>query len=143
MLIDTLLYYGPTTRTATREEILAELEPLGFARADEEDVLSLNGAVSMWVELVVQQAVYDNTDPESPVLVTPRSVLPGLAVWACSPAPNDALWNLPNGVARLEADRDVHAAGEPGWLLRARSSAELIASIAVEPSYAGANYPFG
>jgi hypothetical protein len=143
MLIDTLLYYGPTTRTATREEILAELKPLGFAVADEEDVLSLDGSKAMWVELVVQQAVYDNTDPENPVLVTPRSVLPGLAVWACSPTPNDDLWNLPNGVARLEADRDAHAAGSPSWLLRARSSPELIASIAVEPSYAGTGYPFG
>ena len=142
MLIDTLLYYGPTTRTATREEILAELEPLGAA-VEGGNGLALNSAIAMWVELVAQQAVWDDTDPENPVLVTPRVVLPGQAVWVCSNEPNDALWDLPDGVARLEADRDAHAAGDPSWLLRARSSAELIASISVEPSYAGANYPFG
>lgn len=134
MMIDTLLNYGPTTREATREEILAELEELGFAREGE-----LDSSRAMWVELIASPGTYD----EEGNVLTPRVVLPGLALWICTPTVDDDLWNLPGNVARLQADRDAHAAGELTWLIRTRVDPGAMSSILVSPSYMGADYPFG
>lgn len=134
MIIDTLLYYGPTTRAATKEEILDELEPLGLVSEGD-----LNGSRCMWVELVVQRATYD----EEGNPLEPRLVMPGFAVWVTSPDIDEDLWALPGNIARLQADREGHAAGAPDWLIRTRVDPGLMATIAVEPSYMGADYPFG
>lgn len=144
MIIDTLLHYFPGTRAATKDEILADLTPLGYASAASEyGPAALDTSCAMWVELVIADAVWDNTDPDHPVLVTPRQVYPGLAVWIACDHVDDALWNLTGNVARLQADRDKHAAGDPSWLIRSRISAGDMATVAVQPSYAGTNYPFG
>ncbi len=134
MIIDTLLYYGPTTRTATREEILAELEPLGLTAEGE-----LNPSCGMWVELVVQPATYDVEGNQ----IQSKQVMPGLAIWITSPDIDEDLWSLPGNVARLQADREGHEAGAPDWLIRSRVDPGLMASIIIEPTYLGSNYPFG
>lgn len=138
MIIDTLLHYFAGTRAATKAEIIADLVPLGYATAD-----GLDASRAMWVELVIADAVWDNTDPEHPVLVSPRQVYPGVAVWIACDHVDDALWNLKGTVARLQADREKFGAGDPAWLIRSRILAGDMATVAVQPSYAGTNYPFG
>lgn len=138
MIIDTLLHYFAGTRTATKDEIIEDLIPLGYATEE-----GLDSSRAMWVELVIQEAVWDNTDPEAPVLVSPRQVIPGVAVWISAGSVDDTLWDLPDGVARLQADREKHTAGDPDWLIRHRVEPSVMATVSVVPSFAGTDYPFG
>lgn len=144
MIIDTLLHYFAGTREATLQDVLAELQPLGYATVNPmTGEFQLDSSRAFKVELVTQQAEWDTTDPLHPVLIKPRVTIPGVAIWVCSGAVDNALWSLPGNVARLQADRTKHDAGDPTWLIRTRLDAATMASVQIEPVIAGTTYPFG
>ena len=134
-MIDTLLHYSPTfTRSATRAQIIAELEALGLASNG-----TLDDSISCWVTLITQRATWDNDG----ALLTPQTTLDGIALWVTTDTVRDDLWNLSGNVARLQADRVKNLAGDNTWLIRSRVAPAMMSSVLIDPIFAGTDYSFG
>jgi len=91
---------------------------------------------------VLADAVYDNTDPQNPVLVTAQVNSPNFWLLLMVPERDMGLYDLPGGMH--ETDRSL--ADIPGeiFLLRTRLTlAEMNSIVRLEPVPAGSNYPFG
>lgn len=120
-------------RCASQEDADALVEQYGASRAYQPRV-------------ILQDAVWDLTDPDNPVLVTPEVTASGYHVWIALDTLDEALRDLPDDACRLIGDRarcgpdatweDVllyHAADiGPGVLNTAR----------IEPVPAGTDYPW-
>jgi len=63
--------------------------------------LNIGGPNNQSVRIVTQEAVWDNTDPENPVLVTPEQILSG---WWCIVALEQYRANLPGLKAAFARD---------------------------------------
>lgn len=133
-MIDTLLHYSPTlTRSATKPQIIAELEALGLARNG-----VLDDSVCCWVSLITQRATWDANG----ALVTPLATLDGIALWVTTDTARDDLWNMSGNVARLQADRVKNLAGDKTWLIRTRVAPAMLSSVQIDPIFAGTDYSF-
>jgi len=85
-MIDHLLTFANETAAHTA------LKKLGFGSVDEEsNVVWDRSRVDPGVKLILADAVWDNTDPENPVLVTPQQVVPGFHITISLPEASKAL----------------------------------------------------
>lgn len=120
-------------RCATQEEADALVQTYGTSRAYQPRV-------------ILQDAEWDDSDPEAPVLVTPEITAAGYHVWIALDALDESLRDLPDNACRLIADsalcgptatfRDVllyHAVDIGDDVLR---------SARLDPVSAGTNYPW-
>lgn len=107
-------------------------------------ILNIGGANDESVRVILSEAVWDRSDPMGPVLVTPEVLASGWYCIVACDAIDPALRDLPDQACRLIADRDAALAGQPFIrFVAADMPQELLASARVEPTPAGANYPFG
>lgn len=84
-------------------------------------------------------AVWDRTDPEHPVLVTPAQTLPGFWLTITLPALSEEIKNLPNNACRFVFDYDAQSFAYTAPDL----NAALLQTAKIEPVFAGRTYPFG
>lgn len=93
------------------------------------------------IKVILQKAVWDNSDIESPILVTPQALSSGFWMAIAMPNVDDAFWAMPFVVS--EHDRQMAKNGLE-HTLRTKLAPEQIAGVkAIEPTFAGSNYPFG
>lgn len=89
--------------------------------------------------ITTSPAVWDNTDPMHPVLVTPATTLSGFWITIALDSLSQDLVSLPNGALRFAFDRDAQA-----FVHRAQDlNLALLATAKIEPVFAGVTYPFG
>jgi len=94
-MIDHLLTFANETAAH------ALLDPLGFGSDDNWD----RSRVDPGVKLITADAVWDNSDPENPVLVTPQEVVSGFHVTIALPDASTVLDGLPGPVLRVAENR--------------------------------------
>lgn len=126
-MIDHLIRYE------TQEAADALVEQYGASRAYQPRV-------------ILQDAVWDETDPDNPVLVSPEVTASGHHVWVVLDALDEALRDLPDNACRLIGDRAA-CGPEATWqdvLLHhaADVTVEVLESARVDPVPAGADYPW-
>jgi len=96
--------------------------------------------------VILQDAVWDLSDPDAPEIVTPEILASGWHVWIALDAADDALRDLPDDACRLIGDRSL-CAPEATWrdvlLYHAEDIDEIVLATArIEPVPAGSDYPF-
>lgn len=96
--------------------------------------------------VILQDAVWDETDPDNPVLVSPEVTASGYHVWIVLDALDEALRDLPDDACRLIGDRSK-CGPEATWqdvLLHhaADIGDEVLDSARVDPVPAGSDYPW-
>ncbi len=143
---------------------LTALKPLGYAMTDEDGNDQFKASQVLVVRLVLVDAVWDNSDPENPILTTPEVVAPGFYVVVSAKAQDESLKALPNNACRLVADRTLIGKRTPAeWdytdpdnpvLISGNEPVPIIVYEApdldagtlskarIDPMFAGANYPF-
>lgn len=127
MIIDHLI------RCATQEDADTLVEQYGASRAYQPRV-------------ILADAVWDETDPDNPVLVSPEVTASGYHVWLALDALDEDLRDLPDNACRLIGDRA--ACGPEAWwqdalLYHAHDiPVEVLDTARVEPVPAGDNYPW-
>lgn len=97
------------------------------------------------LKIITADAVYDNTDPENPVLVTPETILPG---WWIAVSDKDGLVasvrDIANNACRVVLDRDKAAIESDRSKLILYISAvadpSVLSSAKINPVFAGAPY---
>lgn len=99
------------------------------------------------LRIILQDAVWDNSDPENPVLVTPEVTAPGFHVWVSLDAIDESLRDLPNNACRWIADTALSgpdASLESVFVYHAVDiTPKALATAKPSPIPAGRNYPFG
>jgi len=140
-MIDHLLVFA---NEATAHQVL---DPLGFG--------GTNDGVAYWdqsrvipnVQIITSEAIWDNTDPQNPVLVSPQAVMPGWWINIRLSGVSTALRDLPGEICRLIADADAANAGQTfdQFVRYVSPSVDVVAiqSYRVAPVFAGSRYPFG
>jgi len=97
-------------------------------------------------KVILQDAVWDTTDPDNPVMTTPAVLAEGYHVWLALDALEPALRDLPDDNCRLIADRNAALAGvrvETFMLFHAADITDQLMQVArIEPVPAGSGYPF-
>jgi hypothetical protein len=95
------------------------------------------------VAIVLSDAVWDYSDPESPVEVSPRETFPGWHIVVSLPQRSAELEGLPGNACRLVASRALMGTGE--FLVYTAPDLDLgiVSSARIDPVFAGAEYPFG
>lgn len=120
-------------RCATAEDAGALIERFGASRAFE-------------TRAVLADAVWDMSDPDEPVLVSPEIAAEGFHVWIALDVLDEDLRGLPDAACRLVADRQLGVEGATFadvLLYHAPDiGPEVLASARIEPVPAGADYPF-
>lgn len=91
------------------------------------------------VSIITADAVWDNTDPQNPVLVSPEQTLPGFWLAIGLPELSQDLIALPGNALRFAANR------ETGQIIYTAPdlNVALLASARVSPVFAGSQYQFG
>ncbi|PHR61851.1 MAG: hypothetical protein COA43_01390 [Robiginitomaculum sp.] len=93
----------------------------------------------MEITVINQEAVWEYTDTESPVLLTAEILADGYWMAIATPEIDDDLWDKPYALS--EHDRSLSATDH--HLLRTKLSPEQIAGVqSIRPVFAGSNYPF-
>lgn len=96
------------------------------------------------VSVITADAVWDTTDPEEPVLVTPEVTLEGYWLAVALPEVSNELKALPDGACRLIADREAAKRGEDFLIwVSPVIDPEILTTARVSPVIAGSRYPFG
>lgn len=110
-----------------------------YVSKDENGAIHWNASVGIYGQTVtVTPAVWDNTDPRNPVLVTPAVTLPGFWLSLGLKEQSQELIDLPNYALRFTFNRNT---GTFGYLAPSLNQA-LLATAKIEPTFAGVNYPF-
>lgn len=92
------------------------------------------------IKVILEKAVWDNSDPEISVLVSPEIISNGYWMAIATPEPDDNLWSQSFVVS--EHDREQAAQGH-AHLLRTKLTDEQLAGVAgIRPVFTGSNYPF-
>lgn len=91
------------------------------------------------VSIIIADAVWDNTDPQNPVLVSPEQKLPGFWLAIALPELSSDLTGIPGGACRFAAHRETGAIVYQA----ADLNVALLASARVSPVFAGSQYNFG
>lgn len=120
-------------RCATQEDADALVEQYGASRAYQPRV-------------ILQDAVWDDGDPENPVLTTPEVTASGFHVWLALDGLDEGLRDLPGDACRLIGDRAL-CGPEATWqdvlLFHAEDiTGEVLNTARVEPVPAGTDYPW-
>jgi len=89
--------------------------------------------------VVLARAVWDNSDPDNPIEVSPEQILEGFFVTVSLPSIDEGLRDLPDHACRLIGDSDT---GELVYVAPDLDTG-LIATAIIEPVPAGASYSFG
>ena len=89
--------------------------------------------------VVISRAVWDYSDPEAPLLVSPEQSVPGYFVTVTLPGISADLRDLPGAACRLIGDATTGAI----VYTAADLNPGLLASAIVEPMPAGARYSLG
>lgn len=106
-------------------------------------ILNIGGANDESIRVILSEAVWDNTDPMNPVLATPETLAAGWYCIVAKDALDPALRDLPDHACRLIADRQAALAGQSFIRYTAADlDPALLGTARVEPTPAGANYPF-
>jgi len=96
--------------------------------------------------VILQDAVWDETDPENPVQTTPEIVASGWHVWIALDHLAEDLRDLPGDACRLIADRSLclpEATFRDVLLYHAADIDEIVLATArIEPVPAGSDYPW-
>ena len=120
-------------RCATQEEADALMQSYGTSRAYQPRV-------------ILQDAEWDDSDPEAPVLVSPEVAAAGFHVWIALDALDESLRDLPDNACRVLADWDLYLSGAsvPEWLIYTASDVgpSIISVARIDPEPAGRNYPW-
>lgn len=95
----------------------------------------------MPVRVVRADALYDEADPDDPVLVTPEDVAPGAWLVIRCQEPDAMLAAHPALVIVTDSERA--AVGDPFILFKAASVTWEALQARIEPVWAGDSYPFG
>lgn len=97
--------------------------------------------------VILQDAVWDYSDPDNPVIVSPEVTASGHHVWIVLDALDDTLRDLPDNACRLIGDRAMcgpDATWQDALLFHARDiSADVLNTARVDPVPAGMDYPWG
>lgn len=142
-MIDHLLRFTDRAAAGTA------LAPLGLASESDNFaaniILNVGGPNDESVRVILQDAVWDHSDPENPVLTTPEVLAPGWYCVACEPLVNVTLRDLPDNACRLIADRKSAVAGDPNFIVYTAPDLDpdMFATARVEPLPLGGRYPFG
>lgn len=90
------------------------------------------------LKIITQEAAWDHSDPENPVLVSPEQTLPGFWIAVALLELATALRDLPDNACRFIANRDTG-----GFIYTAPDiNAGLLATARVAPVFAGSGYSF-
>lgn len=96
------------------------------------------------LSIITTEAVWDMTDPEAPVLVTPEQRLPGWWIAIGLTELSATLRDLPGNACRLITSREAAAAGQPFVLYAAPDAdPQIIATATVSPVFSGSSYMVG
>lgn len=152
-MIDHLLSF------ASMADAVTALSPLGFASTgiDREThesassfasnvILNIGGANDQSIRIILSEAIWDRSDPDPHnwTITTPEVLAAGWHAIVCRDAIDTNLRDLPGNACRLIADRDAALRGESFMrYLAADIDPAVLASARVEPTPAGARYPFG
>lgn len=129
---------------ATAAQTLGGTEHNGVWYLPANVILNIGGPNDESVRVILQEAVWDRTDPMAPVLVTPEVLASGWHCIVARDALDPMLRDLPDNACRLIADRDAALAGQS--FIRYTASdfdPALLGTARVEPTPSGANHPFG
>ena len=120
-------------RCATQEAADALMRAYGTSRAYQPRV-------------ILQDAVWDDGDPEAPVLVVPEVTAAGHHVWIALGALDEGLRDLPGDDCRVIADCDLYCSGAAvsEWLVYTAPDVGpgIITTARLDPEPAGRNYPW-
>lgn len=92
------------------------------------------------IDVILQEAVWDITDPQNPAETTPEIKSGGYWIAIAMTMPDETFWTMPYVIS--EHDRALANIGQ-NHLLRTKLTPEQIEGVkSITPVYAGANYPF-
>lgn len=92
------------------------------------------------IKMILQKAAWDNSNPETPKLISSEVVSSGFWILIAKPGLDEILWAQPFTVS--EHDR-VLANTNQSHLVRTKLTAEQISEITgISPVFAGSGYPF-
>ncbi len=140
-MIDSIIYYGGGTKAGTLATAIADFgAPLrAFVRNQANDAGArrdmIDRSAATQIEIVTQRPVVnENVDP--PVVVTPRTVLAGFALWVATEdqAVADLLWALPSKLCRVQLNRAT------GSIIRSNVALATLRTLWPEPIPAGSHY---
>lgn len=103
------------------------------------------GSCSFACKVVIQSAVWDNSDPENPIITAPEVPANGYHVWISLDHASSELQELPDNACRLIADRNAAIAGSNEFMLyhAADIGPETLMTAIIDPIPSGSNYPLG
>ena len=99
---------------------------------------------------ITTEAVWDNTDPENPILTTPEAILPGYSLWMAENRTDVTSWaTMPQwmkdmgDILQLMTDRVMWSKTplNPNYMIYVHPSLTLVDS-QLSPTLAGVSYPF-
>jgi len=97
-----------TLTFANEAAAFAVLENLGFAgRDDENNLVWDRSRVDPGVKLITADAVWDHTDLDNPILISPEETIAGFHISIALPEASDALEALPGNVLRVIENREL------------------------------------
>ena len=128
--------------TFPTEAAAAEALPHLRGPIDESGTIGWLPGPIVGAKLVRAEAIWDDADPDHPVLISPADIAPGWTIDDMQPSPmiTEA---VALGVPYLIANRDAALRGEPFIVATNYSPAQISAVKRVSPEPAGAGYPFG
>ena len=84
------------------------LQSLGYTSKDEDDnIVWDRSRVDPGVKLITADAVWDNSDPENPILVSPQETIAGFHITISLPEADDVLEALPQKFLRVLENRGI------------------------------------
>ena len=98
-MIDHLLTF------ANEQAAAGVLQSLGFATVDGQDIIWDTSRVVPNMKLTTAEAVWDLSDPQNPVLVTPEETISGFHISIALPIASDALETIPASALRVLENR--------------------------------------
>lgn len=117
------------------------------SQSDLDDLLERFGPhCSFAARAVLQDAEWDNSDPDNPVLVMPEIVMSNFGIWISLPELSEELRDWPGDACQIIADSSLNVPGahieDVAIWLNPNVTPEVLHAARIEPEPFGRDYPW-